>query len=1233
MRSGIRKTTAGPKDIILNILDTAAYEKNVPVTTIDITGNAMLNAIFNSELLAIAIADASNRFIDANKKFFELFDCTKTGLTGKSVNFLFPEIALSVEAGGSLKHIPKTGCHKHINITLQTLQHEGKKFSIIMAEDLATGRDADQKIIESELNYRSLIEQASDTIYIADANMKFIDINSSGCQLLGYTKKEFLELHYKDIFFEEDLIVNPFKLEEMRCGKTASNERRYKKKDGTAVIMEVNGKIMEDGKFVIFGRDITEKRRVNAALEAAYLEKNNILESIADAFFTVDKNWVVTYWNREAEKIMNTPRHEILGKNIWEKFSDAHDTKSYKIYHEALGSNQPVEFEDYYKRTGQWFEVSAYPSASGLSVYFKEVTARKIAEQLLKESETRYRSLFEQNLAGVYRTALNGEIMNCNEAFAKMLKYDSAAELLGKNAVDLYFSAGQRDVFVEKATTEKKLISYESVLKCKDGSVAYFLENISCGKNEITGTIYFDGILIDISETKRTLMLLEESNERYNIISKATNDMVWDWNLITGQVRRNREGWKKLFRTPDNITINATGDAWDERVHVDDWDKIHEVTAAIKKSEKDFFEVECRVWRDDGTLAYIHDRGHIIRNEKGEPVRVLGATQDITARKEAELKVAKSEYRYRSLVQNGSDLTAVLDEKGYYVYCSPAVKRILGYYPEVLAGKNAFAFIHPEDVATVKAYLAKKDAGGYVDFIPFRFKNSKGEWRWLESRVTNQCDNPEIKGYVFNTRDVTERKIAEEEIKRLSIVARETMNAVIMTDPEGKITWVNEAFTRITEFEFEEVIGKKPGTILQGPETNTSVVKMMRNKLQRLRPFECDVVNYSKSGRKYWVRIQCQPQFDGEGKLKYFFGLQTDITKEKEAENILKASEERYRYLFNNNPASIFIWDINDFQILEVNDNAIQMYGHSRQDFLTKTVFDLTRPQDHTAIKKYAVTAAQKKDFKSDLVCRHINNNGEEMHMHVDSHRIRFKGRNVILALATNITDKVILEKMLEEEKLAKQKEITEAVISAQEKERQGLGSELHDNINQILAGSLLYLGLAKRELGNENAHFRETEKLISSAIDEIRKLSHSLIPPALSESEFLEAIRNIVQITGRTSGVLIRLQAFGFDESLLPDKMKLNIYRIIQEQFNNIIKHASAKKILVRLTQENNNTILSIKDDGIGFDTTMKSGGVGLMNMKTRASLFNGELKISSAPGKGCELKVVFTLPETTKE
>ncbi|MGG9962773.1 PAS domain S-box protein [Ferruginibacter sp. SUN106] len=1373
MRSGARKTTTSTKHLLFKIFNSTADSKIYSGLATATTENPVLHAIFNSNLMAIAIADDNNDFIEVNTGFCTLFGYTKKELVGKPIDILLSSIhhekkegtitiaieesEMTVAFNGVLRHSCKNGSHKDVEVTSQTFDHNGKKVSLISAVDITGRKSAEeqvkhsearlieaqevakvgswetdlstlavtwslqtyrifgiepdsfatshpgfltfvhpddrgmvdkafidslqsdavniiehricttsseikiveerwrifrneegmpvravgtcqditerkiaaQKISDSELRYRSLIEQATDAICITDAAMHIIDINPSGCQLLGYGKEEFLKLSLADLFYAEDLITSPFKTDALQTGKVVSNERRFKRKDGTGIELEINVKLLDDGRVVGFARDITARKQAEKELQAAYIEKDTILESIADAFFAVDKNWMVTYWNKEAEKMLHTPKHTIVGRHLWEVFSGSIDSESYKQYHRALTTNQHIVFEDYYAALNRWFEISAYPSASGLSVYFKDVTERKQAAQLVIESEAKYRTLFEQNVAGVYQTTVDGVILNCNDAFAKMLKYDSPKELLLKNASELYFSPAERNDFVNTVITQKKIHNYESTLKCKDGSSLHFIENISLRKDELTGEAFFDGILIDISEKKRAEVLLKESNRRYNLISKATNDMVWDWDLATGKVYRNKEGWRKIFRTAPNEIENGLTGAWEERIHPEDLEKVQRITDAIQEAEQNFFEVECRVRRDDGTYAYVHDRAYIVRDADGRATRLIGATQDITSRKEAELKVAKSELRFRSLIQNGSDLTSILDDKGNYLYSSPAIKNILGYEPEFIFGKNAFSFIHPEDVITIKAHLAKKEKGDCVDFVPFRFKNTLGEWRWLESKVSNQCDNPGVQGYVFNSRDVTERKIADEKINKLSIIARETMNGVVMTDIDGKIIWVNEAFTRITEFEFNEAMGKKPGDFLHGAETDSRVVNFMRRELKKVKAFECDIINYKKSGKSYWVRIQCQPQFDESGKLNYFFAIQTDITKEKQAEKILKSSEERYRYLFNNNPASIFIWDIHSLQILEVNDNAVDLYGYNRKEFLTKTVKDISLIDDYKNIEQFCMTALYREDFKQEITCKHIAKSGEEMHMHIDSHRIQFKGRPVILALATNITDKILLEKLLEQEKLAKQKEITTAVITAQEQERQELGSELHDNINQILAGSLLYLGLAKKECKDANAYLNETEILVSSAIDEIRKLSHSLIPPSLTQSEFLEALSNIIQATEKSSGIMICLQAAGFDESIVCDKMKLNIYRIIQEQFTNILKHAHAEKIMVHLTQENEKTILSVKDDGIGFDTSKKPGGVGLMNIKTRASLFNGEVTIISSPGKGCEVKVIFnTLP-----
>jgi len=301
------------------------------------------------------------------------------------------------------------------------------------------------------------------------------------------------------------------------------------------------------------------------------------------------------------------------------------------------------------------------------------------------------------------------------------------------------------------------------------------------------------------------------------------------------------------------------------------------------------------------------------------------------------------------------------------------------------------------------------------------------------------------------------------------------------------------------------------------------------------------------------------------------------------------------------------------------------MLGFEPEETIEKNAFAFVHPDDITALKDY-LGQMKSSGLKKIPLLRFKNINDDwkwiESKVTVMSDNPEVSG---YVFNCRDVTESVHLAKELEEERLLKHQEITKAVISAQERERQELGGELHDNVNQILAGSLLYLGLAKKELNIDHPYLKETDSLINTAIEEIRSLSHSLIPPSLHESEFLDAMKNIIENTQKTSGINISLQACGFDESSIPDRLKLTIYRIVQEQLNNILKHAAAQNVIVHLVKDNEKTLLNIKDDGRGFDTSQKADGVGLMNIRTRASLFNGDISIISSPGRGCELRVLF--------
>ena len=221
----------------------------------------------------------------------------------------------------------------------------------------------------------------------------------------------------------------------------------------------------------------------------------------------------------------------------------------------------------------------------------------------------------------------------------------------------------------------------------------------------------------------------------------------------------------------------------------------------------------------------------------------------------------------------------------------------------------------------------------------------------------------------------------------------------------------------------------------------------------------------------------------------------------------------------------------------------------------------------------------------------------------------------------SDITGRRKLEKALSDQKLSHQKLITETTIDAQEIERGMLGRELHDNINQILAAARMYIGMAKTNKGNAGKLMEDSLKLVDNAMEEIRKLSKTLVAPSLGDLGLVEALVDLVEginITGYTNVQLDYKKHRNIDK-----KIELMIYRIVQEQLNNIMKYAKAKEVDIRIKMIGNNLFLSITDNGIGFDPATKANGIGLKNIKSRVEFYSGDLKILSSPGKGCTLKV----------
>lgn len=226
-----------------------------------------------------------------------------------------------------------------------------------------------------------------------------------------------------------------------------------------------------------------------------------------------------------------------------------------------------------------------------------------------------------------------------------------------------------------------------------------------------------------------------------------------------------------------------------------------------------------------------------------------------------------------------------------------------------------------------------------------------------------------------------------------------------------------------------------------------------------------------------------------------------------------------------------------------------------------------------------------------------------------------------------DISQRKKLEEQLLQKELEKQKSISKATIETQERERSQIGRELHDNVNQVLTTTKLYLELASSDAGLKDALLKKAQQNIMYVINEIRQLSRSLMNPSLGDLGLIASVADLVENIQATRKLHLIFEADEAIEERLPDALKLTIYRIIQEALNNAVKHAQATTVSVFLRSNNQGIELIIEDDGIGFNPDQIKRGAGLNSIKNRVYLTNGVLQITSRPGDGCMLTIHFIL------
>lgn len=364
-------------------------------------------------------------------------------------------------------------------------------------------------------------------------------------------------------------------------------------------------------------QDISESKRLQLQIE-------EVLGSISDAFYAFNTQWEFTYFNRMAEELLDRKTEEVLGKSIFEVFPLIEDSWLFEQFLNAAQNQESCSFEYHYPEDQRWYEINVYPSASGLSVYFKNIDERIQTAQALEQAFAEKSQILESIGDAFFALDPSWNITYWNQQ-AAVITGATKEQVLGKSIWKVFPEAYQ-SIFHKKykqALVTQSVLRFEAYYEPVEAwfQVAAYPANQGL-------SVYFS----DITEKKQAEEALKQANERFEKITQATQDAIWDWNLETNEIYLG-EGFNKLFGH-DTSYVHPNLSAWTERIHPDDLEEVNASLEEVIGSDQDLWVKEYRYRLADGNYAQIIDRGLLMRTPQGKAYRMVGVMIDITKQKQ-----------------------------------------------------------------------------------------------------------------------------------------------------------------------------------------------------------------------------------------------------------------------------------------------------------------------------------------------------------------------------------------------------------------------------------------------------------------------------------------------------------------------------------------------------------------------------------------------------------------------
>lgn len=761
----------------------------------------------------------------------------------------------------------------------------------------------------------------------------------------------------------------------------------------------------------------------------------------------------------------------------------------------------------------------------------------------------------------------------------------------------------------------------------------------------------------DVTERKKTEGLLQQS--RY-LLNKATE--VAHIGYFTADASTMTGYWSdevcRIYGIPPG-TFDGKLETFISFIHEQDKARVLEkVEKALQGKEP--YRLDHRIVRPDGSICWVHHNGEVSFSENGQPLKIIGITQEVTEQKVLEEILREYNDRFEIVSKATNDAIWDWDIEKDAILWNHGIETIFGYTIQKMETPNSWwaEKIHPNDHVRVQNELSETFKRTETNWSSeYQYLCADGNYKHVLDRAYVLYNNSRPVRMIGAMQDITEQKRSLKEIEKLSLVASKTHNSVIITDPEGKIEWVNQAFNDLTEYTAEEAKGVKPGLLLQGPETNKSTVKRISENLKSYQEITEEILNYTKSGRKYWIRLSISPVFDNAKVLNHFIAVMLDITEQKEFETKITTIARELSSLIENANVPIFGVDRNGY-INEWNKVTSEISAYTKDEVLGQKWINLLDSSIHENVN-IIIQKVLKGHSVSNYELPFQNKEGKRLTFLISISPRKDVNNTIIglICLAQDLTEVSTYRKGLE--KIVEERTRDLNIALQKEKELVEMKSKFvsiasHEFRTPLSTISLATGFLRKYKNKLDTAEVDKKLEHIEQQIQHMVYLLDDVLLVGKADAGKMQAnlttvetsfFRELAQEVVKSTGKKHKLHFIDKCEraSIVTDE-KL-VRNIIINLITNAIKFSPEEtKVHVSVQCNKNTFILSVQDFGIGIPQadienvfqsfsrasnvgTIEGTGLGLSIVKKAVDLLNGSIEVVSELDVGTTFLVTLPL------